>query len=724
MPKGGKRKVATDEERKRLEKERSARRRAAELEEQRAQRLADQRNRQSNLRSRETPAQAAARRQADAVRHAAKRAVDRERISLLPRMLAIQQIGSARFDETLVQEHSCGRMDRICRYCGARHFAGELPTDGQFTNCCQKGKVILPEPRDEHGNVLQYPAFLQSLLSNPSDPNYRNFRENIRSYNSSVSFASMGAKTVEVPGRGPYCFKVNGTIYHRTSHLQPAAGQGRQFAQLYILDSTQALPIRSRHAANADCLPAIMDRIDRFFRANNRLCQTYHMMRTIQEREAAEAVRDGREIPVVHMVMRRDRELDSIRFNLPTSNEIAMVFVDENGEPPFERDIRIYEINPRNRNQQFIHLSILSPNLDPMTYAILYPYGQPGWHDKLRINNQKVSLLQYKVFQMATRDSFNAVMSAGKLTQQWLVDSYLQVEANDLHFIRTHQSNLRRELYQGLHDYLRNVANERGVPAGLPVILPSTFAGSSRNMRERVQDAFAIFGKFGPMDAFKTFTANPKWHEITAELRPGETASDRPELVAKVFKLKLKELIKDFTVDMVLGFTLAWVYTIEFQKRGLPHAHIIVVFHDEDKFTTPEKIDAIICAELPDPTESPRLYEIVTRCMMHGPCGAANPNAPCMEDGKCTKEYPKAFAERTIQNGYPSYRRRAGSHIRVGQNILDNRSVVPYNKYLTLKYNCHINVEACTSLRAVKYIYKGFDCARVVIGQGNDQQLI
>lgn len=89
-------------------------------------------------------------------------------------------------------------MDSICRFCGALHFAAERSSDGLFTQCCQKGKVILPE--DEFGNVLHYPPFLQSLLSNPADPNYRNFRENIRSYNNSVSFASIGAKIVKLHG--------------------------------------------------------------------------------------------------------------------------------------------------------------------------------------------------------------------------------------------------------------------------------------------------------------------------------------------------------------------------------------------------------------------------------------------------------------------------------------------------------------------------------------------
>lgn len=69
-------------------------------------------------------------------------------------------------------------------------------------------------------------------------------------------------------------------------------------------------------------------------------------------------------------------------------------------------------------------------------------------------------------------------------------------------------------------------------------------------MRERLHDAMAIFEKFGPMDAFITLTANPTWSEIICELAEGEQVSDRPDLVARVFKL-------DITKNIVLGFCVA-----------------------------------------------------------------------------------------------------------------------------------------------------------------------
>ncbi|GBM18559.1 hypothetical protein AVEN_47948-1 [Araneus ventricosus] len=91
-------------------------------------------------------------------------------------------------------------------------------------------------------------------------------------------------------------------------------------------------------------------------------------------------------------------------------------------------------------------------------------------------------MLQYKSALRAVRDDFNPIIRAGKLTQQWIVDSYLQVEANNLNFIRTHQQQLRTELYQGLADHLENTAQNAVVKAGIPVILPSSFEGSPQNM--------------------------------------------------------------------------------------------------------------------------------------------------------------------------------------------------------------------------------------------------
>lgn len=86
--------------------------------------------------------------------------------------------------------------------------------------------------------------------------------------------------------------------------------------------------------------------------------------------------------------------------------------------------------------------------------------------------------------------------------------------------------------------------------------------------------------------------------------------------------------------------------------------------------------------------------------MMHGPCGEANINSPCMHEKKCTKHFPKKFnTETTIdEDGFPIYKRDDGRQIKKGKTNLDNRFVVPYNRDLLVKFQAHINMECATCL--------------------------
>ncbi|KAL1364794.1 hypothetical protein AAHE18_03G242700 [Arachis hypogaea] len=141
---------------------------------------------------------------------------------------------------------------------------------------------------------------------------------------------------------------------------------------------------------------------------------------------------------------------------------------------------------------------------------------------------------------------------------------------------------------------------------------------------------------------------------------------------------------------------LAWMYTIEFQKRGLPHAYILVWLQNVGKLQTTEIMDEVISAELPDPIRFLKLYSVVTKYMIHGPCGKLRPSSPCMRNGDCSKFYPKKFVDATgfDKDGYLIYRRRnMGITYKINGVDVDNRFVVPYNPMLLMKYQAHINLE-------------------------------
>ena len=94
-----------------------------------------------------------------------------------------------------------------------------------------------------------------------------------------------------------------------------------------------------------------------------------------------------------------------------------------------------------------------------------------------------------------------------------------------------------------------------------------------------------------------------------------------------------------------------------------------------------------------------------------------NPSNICMKkDETCKNHYPKKFCEETTvrNDSFLRYRRRDDeTNAKVRGNNLDNHWVVPYNPYLLAKFDCHINVEICSTIKGVKYlykyIYKGYD---------------
>ncbi|MDQ1532073.1 MAG: hypothetical protein QOE37_2178, partial [Microbacteriaceae bacterium] len=272
--------------------------------------------------------------------------------------------------------------------------------------------------------------------------------------------------------------------------------------------------------------------------------------------------------------------------------------------------------------------------------------------------------------------------------------AWASTEQSELNWIRNNQKTLRADQYQDL----RNAANEgtQAEDRGKHIFLPATHLGSPRHMYKLFQDSMAICRHCRKPDLFITMTTNPKWPEITEALLKDENergkrqeVSDRPDIVARVFVQKMQALLKDIKGGL-FGRVAGMVYTVEFQKRGLPHMHLLLFLHQDDKIRDPKTADDIVSAQIPDPITQPLLYETVTKNMVHGPCGTGHPEAVCMVNKACSKNYPKEFQEETLfsDNSYPVYTRPDNGRTFLDRrnNPHDNKDIIPYNPYLVAKY--------------------------------------
>ena len=212
-------------------------------------------------------------------------------------------------------------------------------------------------------------------------------------------------------------------------------------------------------------------------------------------------------------------------------------------------------------------------------------------------------------------------------------------------------------------------------------------------MNQRFQDAVAIAHQYHGFDLFITFTSNPSWGALKDKLMPGQTTADRPDLVVRVFNLYKNSFLDDIINKHIFGDVHTRVHCIEFQKRGLPHMHLLLSLFPCHRPSTLAQVDSIICASWPDPECEPQLFDVVKCCMVHSPCRQAFPHAPCLRDGKCSKGFPKPFQLVMLmtRDGYPMYACPPdGCMYNVGGFPADNHWIVPYNPYLLQRYALHI----------------------------------
>ncbi|GJR42851.1 negative regulator of systemic acquired resistance [Tanacetum coccineum] len=502
---------------------------------------------------------------------------------------------------TEVSYHSLGAPSYQCCSCNATMWYEERNNKGN-RNANPTFSLCCQEGKVLLSRFNETPEPLRRLLEY-SEPATSRFRDQIIVYNGMFCFTSFGARidhSINV-GRGLYTFHINSQNYHRIGSLLPQEGTQPRYAQLWFFDTQNGLRNRLNafvdNETRDDIDGTIVGRLIEMLDQNSSIAQAFRMARDWCHSHTS-----------VNVELRLLSErTNSRQYNASTVAEVATLITNDFGDGDPTRDI------------------------------IVNTKDEDGYHDKIPYHRN----------------------TGGRLFQQYLIDAYTAIEEQRLSWTRNNQDTLRVDLYHNVCDAItRGDTNAAGL--GKRIVLPHTFTGGPRYMMQNYQDAMDLCRAYGNPDLF--ITSNPKWPEINEMLAhvTGQRAHDRPEVGTRVFKLKLTELLDDLTKNKIFGESHAVVYVIEFQKRGLPHTHILLWFEDHCKCKTPREIDDIISAELPSAMDDPAGYKAVTDYMLHGPCGKDDRYAPCNVEGNYSKHFPKPIYEETIidQDGYPIYRRR------------------------------------------------------------------
>uniref|UniRef100_A0A8D9BYA8 ATP-dependent DNA helicase n=2 Tax=Cacopsylla melanoneura TaxID=428564 RepID=A0A8D9BYA8_9HEMI len=587
-----------------------------------------------------------------------------------------------------------------CSYCNAPLFFEEK-TKKMW--CCRQGDLIIPELALHPINAPFY--------------HEKEFIKNARYYNNLFAFSALGTSEeggFEYPRQGPSMVKVCGRIYHRIFDL--SYNRTVNNFGFYIDDGEERRRFARGLGVNVDS--GILSSIESFInevnpfvsqlrRLSNETSETAHIVFKETNRR-----RDG---PILgENPLPPEADSSALRHR-----EVCALVNLEAQEYDEVRDVVAWKIGDARPHRVYL----FSECYETLQYPLLFPYGDAGWRIGLVCKKgeevHKVSQLEYYRYRMLAESRFT---SMGRLSCEYFLDMFVRTDEERLEWVRKAQITARGNVRLAQRYEIENLPEiDRGDDIGR-VYLPKTFTNGPRYFLERYKDAMAVVNKFGNCSFFITFTCNSQWVEIQRNLRPNETAFDRPDLVCRVFEQKKAELVRLLKSGRVFGFVEFMFYTLEFQKRGLPHIHICLRVAGGGPKSADE-IDSCVSAKIPDENEDSRLRELVLKHMVHGPCRTGL----CIEKnsgGKCSKFFPKPHSEVTHfdDKGFIFYRRDVFNcaEVRRGNRQpfeTNDTYIVPYNPVLLKYFDCHINVEIATSRKSVKYLFK-------YINKGPDKSVV
>ena len=620
-----------------------------------------------------------------------------------------------------------GGRSVICPWCRAKKWPDET-----FAMCCREGKVVINDPPMP---PKEMEGFFRSRM----------FLEHASSWNKVFSLTSCSISRILPKGKGPPCFTIFGRTKHYIGPMKSDTPKNVGWIQLYLIDPEVALQKRVdiwKEYFGSPKVQIKLREVEQWLQKHNQFIKSFHYARDIHQ-----SIQPARNVSIMFVDDQNPKKAHPRVWNLPTEKGMCGLLIDVD-ELSSDEQYRHVIVRPKGGTTQQVwetHADFM-----PMHYILLFPYGTPQWdlHKLMQNGRRLTSRMWNRLLLMEREGVSNHIFKCSTLFQQFLIETYTQVLLQELRYLKMHQPKIRAACYQDIKD---NSEADNGEKPGKRIVLPSSVPGSPRYMKMLFRDFLAICRKFGEPDLFITFTCNPKWPEITNELGTGWARScpwARPDIVNRVFRKKLKRFRHKLKNRGYMGLVVADVRVMEFQKRGLPHAHILVWLAAADKPKTPADVDRLVSAEVPDPVKQPRLHKLVKNHLIHTPCDKNHPAydplayKPCLVDGVCGRRFPYPLQDETTlpQDSFAQPKRtdpKQGGHVFKWTKLkkhkedpdeicdIDASWVVKYNGPMVLEFDAHINVEVCATLQTCKYVCKyftkGYDMSSLKLAE--EQQL-
>ncbi|TKR69283.1 hypothetical protein L596_021462 [Steinernema carpocapsae] len=225
--------------------------------------------------------------------------------------------------------------------------------------------------------------------------------------------------------------------------------------------------------------------------------------------------------------------------------------------------------------------------------------------EKIR-KRKTISLREWILFRCQHRKGWrNRIHSSRRLGQLYVIDILMRIAQQVGKGIQDHFTQTTRTTKQGFLNYMNNLALRQNSRVGAVCVVPQHIPGSPRYLRNLFERAVTLSNRLGHPDLFITFTASKDWKELKENIPKGSLIT--PILSLKYLKKKNPETRQrrheqhkqQLFKGGHFGDVSWYVYSIEFQQRGLPHAHIVISLAEHNKPRTPADIDSIAQAEFP-----------------------------------------------------------------------------------------------------------------------------